>query len=68
MRLIDADKLTEDDFGEECMQVIHTQPTAYDVDAVLEMIENVRNDESIRYADQVVDTCIQAIKAGGKNG
>jgi hypothetical protein len=47
MRLIDADKLESVDFSEctdlmEIMNVIDAQPTAYDVDAVVEQLENER--------------------------
>ena len=43
-RLIDADKITIDDFYDrvdiyECMEVINEQPTAFDVDAVINKLE-----------------------------
>lgn len=47
MRLINADKIESVDFSEctdsmEIMNVIDAQPTAYDVDAVVEQLENER--------------------------
>ena len=46
MRLIDADKLESVDFSEcadsmEIMAIIDAQPTAYDVDKVVERLEDV---------------------------
>ena len=44
MRLIDADKIKPEDFYDrvdiyECMEVIHEQPTAFDVEAVINKLE-----------------------------
>lgn len=52
MRLINADKLENVDFSDcidsmEIMNVIDEQPTAYDVDAVVEQLES----ESARWQD-----------------
>ena len=56
MRLIDADKLESVDFSDcidsmEIMNVIDAQPTAYDVDAVVKQLENLRHIDICDYVD-----------------
>lgn len=49
------------------IKFLESLTTAYDIEAVLAEIENIRNDETIRYADQVARACSRAVKAGGKD-
>ncbi len=48
--------------------VIFKQPTAYDVDKVVEQIKDIMQDESIRFCDQAVDKAVNIVKAGGIDG
>ena len=68
MRLIDADKLENVDFSEcmdsmEIMAVIDVQPTAYDVDKVVEQLEI----EKAQYwrGGNIFDRAIEIVKQGG---
>lgn len=70
MRLIDADKLRKeihmsysDDLG--IREVINEQPTAYDVDKVVEQIDGIMKNESIRFCDQAVNAAKKIVKSGG---
>nr|DAH33439.1 MAG TPA: hypothetical protein [Caudoviricetes sp.] len=80
MRLIDADKLKKqihceysDDLG--ILEKIDEQPTAYDVEKVVEQLEVLRDkavkhpvtDTSI-YATGMMGKAIQIVKAGKING
>ena len=84
MRLIDADKLESIDFSEcvdsmEIMAVIDMQPTAYDVDKVVEELEEMKmryfltiantGDEKSDFAYENVgnalDKAIKIVKQGG---
>ena len=68
MRLIDADKLENVDFSEcmdsmEIMAVIDAQPTAYDVNKVVEQLEK----ERAQYwrGSNIFDRAIEIVKKGG---
>lgn len=50
---------------EAFMNFINQIPTAYDVDKVVRQIEKIMEDETIRFADQVVRKSIKIMKAGG---
>ncbi len=76
MRLIDADKLRKeihmsysDDLG--IREVINEQPTAYDVDKVVEHIESSSTDKDgiVCYVDEkpviTKEVAIKIIKSGG---
>lgn len=56
-------KMLEDIFFE----YFEAQPTAYDVDKVVEQIENIMQDEAIRFVDQAVRESVNIVKAGGVN-
>ena len=61
MRLIDADKIEPEDFYDcvnfyECMEVINEQPTAYDVDAVVRELEELKMAE---YDDSDEEPCYE---------
>ena len=84
MRLIDADKI---DFGkvfigasdfakdtrEAAQKLIDEQPTAYDVDKVVEQLEErIKNFKSLNSDDEIVDVAgkeiqrdIEIVKSGG---
>lgn len=80
MRLINADKLENVDFSDcidsmEIMNVIDEQPTAYDVDKVVERLEkeknpNYREDGSLmgERAAIEIDKAIEIVKGGGVDG
>lgn len=42
-------------------------PTAYDVDKVVEQIETIMDDESIRYCGQAVQRSVNIVEEGGVN-
>ena len=78
MRLIDADKLRKqihceysDDFG--ILEKIDEQPTAYDIDGVVEQLKRcygIVRSTSVDYAEGLKDAYERAIcivKAGGRN-
>lgn len=89
MGLIDADALKEycmrasksdDDFRRVSLatlaSVIDAQPTAYDVDKVVEQLEDYGNEEMCYYKNTPYEKCIeecigkaiQIVKGGGVNG
>lgn len=80
MRLIDADKLENVDFSDcidsmEIMNVIDEQPTAYDVDKVVEQLEAEKNpfyrgDGSLmcNKPNIRIDKAIEIVKVGGRGG
>lgn len=80
MRLIDADKLENVDFSDcidsmEIMNVIDEQPTAYDVDKVVEQLEAEKNpfyreDGSLmcNRPNIRIDKAIEIVKVGGRGG
>lgn len=51
-------------FFDGVMAIVDNQPTAYDVEKVVEQLENIRKDEGIRFADQVVNRAINIVKGG----
>lgn len=55
--LIDANELLDDVFD---------LPVAYDVDRVVEQIEGIMHDESIRFCDQAVSYAVNIVKSGGQ--
>lgn len=70
MRLIDADKLRKeihmsysDDLG--IREVIGEQPTAYDVDKVVERLRNIQMESSSSEFDYGIDRSIEIVKSGG---
>lgn len=79
MRLIDADKLTKQIAGMAfannypankalaLCKLIDSQPTAYDVDNVLEQLEKLKNEKEIGSHKVMVKEAIEIIKAGGKD-
>lgn len=80
MRLINADKLENVDFSDcidsmEIMNVIDEQPTAYDVDKVVEQLEAEKNpfyreDGSLmcNRPNIRIDKAIEIVKVGGRGG
>lgn len=81
MRLIDADKIESVDFSEctdlmEIMNVIDAQPTAYDVDVVVEQLEELTEEEctlhecgirSERCKPCIAKKAIEIVRGGGNN-
>ena len=73
MRLIDADKLESVDFSEcadsmEIMAIIDAQPTAYDVDKVVEQLEKESYQEWCDSPRTVeLKDAIEIVKGGGVN-
>ena len=76
MRLIDADKIDFEkvfigasdfakDTREAAQKLIDEQPTAYDVDKVVEQIDGIMKNESIRFCDQAVNAAKKIVKSGG---
>lgn len=76
MRLIDADKINpsdviggNNDFASDirkAMQdLIDIQPTAYNIDKVVERIDGIMEDESIRFCNQAVSAAKGIAKLGG---
>ena len=68
-RLIDADALESVDFSEctdsmEIMAVIDEQPTAYDVDKVVEQLEDYLFEKYCVEADAKIE---EIVKGGGVN-
>ena len=71
MRLINADKLENVDFSDcidsmEIMNVIDEQPTAYDVDAVVEQLDTYITKLVGRNA--LYQTVMRIVKGGGVDG
>jgi hypothetical protein len=72
MRLINADKLENVDFSDcidsmEIMNVIDEQPTAYDVDAVVEQLDTYITKLVGRNA-ALYQTVMRIVKGGGGDG
>ena len=72
MRLINADKLENVDFSDcidsmEIMNVIDEQPTAYDVDAVVEQLDTYITKLVGRNAT-LYQTVMRIVKGGGGDG
>lgn len=72
MRLINADKLENVDFSDcidsmEIMNVIDEQPTAYDVDAVVEQLDTYITKLVGRNAS-LYQTVMRIVKGGGVDG
>lgn len=72
MRLINADKLENVDFSDcidsmEIMNVIDEQPTAYDVDAVVEQLDTYITKLVGRNA-ALYQTVMRIVKDGGVDG
>ena len=72
MRLIDADRLIDNlrgnvliDVTPKLEQEIEEQPTAFDKEKVIEKINGIMDDESIRFVDQAVNCTIEIIEKGG---
>lgn len=78
MRLIDADEWVEAikreteklpvmarDLNLFMINAINKQKTAYDVDKVMEKIDEIMKDESIRFVDQAVNRAKRIVKSGG---
>lgn len=42
-------------------------PTAYNVDKVVDQIEDIMDDESVRFCNQAVRRSVNIVKAGGVN-
>lgn len=78
-RLIDVDALIQEfreiEYEEGAIgldfvaiiDVIKEQPTAFDVDKVVEQIENIMDDENIRFVDQAVRKAVKIVMGGGVN-
>lgn len=45
--------------------MIDEQPTAYDLDKIIEQIDGIMQYDSIRFCDQVVNTAKRFAKSGG---
>ena len=75
MRLIDADKLILHlyDAIENCIKAIEEQPTAYDMEKVVEKLENRSKEYNSgvrlhgKSEEMLTDDAIEIVKAGGKN-
>ena len=85
MRLIDADTLIKnlsylytknhipiDMRAKEILTTIMEQPTAYDVDKVIEELKDAKHDvclydDDLEYYQRGIDKAIEIVKAGGKN-
>ena len=79
MRLIDADKFRKRiaaaaflngtaEAAEKAnlfMKLLDMEETAYDVDKVVEQIEKIMDDESIRFVQQSVNAAVRIVKNGG---
>lgn len=77
MRLIDADKLRKQLLMMECMEdvveIIDNEPTAYDVDKVVEELENLvkvvyegtDGNIHLRYSMETILKAIEIVKHGG---
>ena len=73
MRLIDEEKLMEDiqkTITEQSgtidwMNLIHRQPVAYDVDNVVEQLEEFRDEMKMFGCDGLLSDLIEVVEAGG---
>ena len=73
MRLIDEEKLMEDIQNTiteksstiDWMNVIYRQPTAYDVDQVVEQLEEFRDEMKMFGCDGLLSDLIEVVKGGG---
>jgi ribosomal protein S7 len=52
---------------EEVAEIIDSIPTAYDVESVARQINAIMDDESIRFADQVVRRAVSIVKGAVKD-
>lgn len=79
MRLIDADELTKSILSQTIMNekdavimdrylyVIQNQPTAYDIDKVVEQIEFLQDNSFQNGIYNTYQNAIEIVKAGGEN-
>ena len=73
MRLIDEEKLMEDmqktiteqSGNIDWMNMIYRQPTAYDVDQVVEQLEEFRDEMKMFGCDGLLSDLIEIVKGGG---
>ena len=73
MRLIDEEKLmneiretiTEQSSTIDWMNLIHRQPIAYDVDKVVEQLEEFRDEMKMFGCDGLLSDLIEVVKVGG---
>ena len=73
MRLIDEEKLMEDiqktitekSSTIDWLNLIHRQPTAYDVDKVIENVEEFRDEMKMFGCDGLLSDLIEVVKGGG---
>ena len=70
-RLIDADDVKKllvarYENSELIMKDVDRIKTAYDVEKVVDKLEDIMKDEKIRFADQVVRRAINLVKGGGQ--
>ena len=73
MRLIDEEKLMEDmqktiteqSSTIDWMNLIYRQPTAYDVDKVVEQLEEFRDEMKMFGCDGLLSDLIEVVKGGG---
>ena len=73
MRLIDEEKLMEDiqktitekSSTIDWMNMIYRQPTAYDVDEVVEQLEEFRDEMKMFGCDGLLSDLIEVVKGGG---
>ena len=49
----------------EAFELIGNVPVAYDVDKVVEQIDGIMKNESIRFCDQAVNAAKKIVKSGG---
>lgn len=54
-----------DETKKSIMRMIEEQPTAYDKEKVVEQIDRIMEDESIRFCDQAVNVAKRVVKNGG---
>ena len=73
MRLIDEEKLMEDiqktitekSSTIDWLNLIHRQPTAYDVDKVIENVEEFRDEMKMFGCDGLLSDLIEVVEGGG---
>ncbi len=79
MRLIDADAINFEevfigasDFAKDtrgaAQELVNKQPTAFDLESVIEQVENIMNDDNIRFCDQAVRKVVEILKSATNGG
>lgn len=52
----------------QCMEIVKEQPTAYDVDAVVKQLENLKCEKEIGSHKVMIREAIDIVKGGGIDG